>query len=80
LTALTALILVMAVSATVGFVSGRVWVVPIAAGAIVAFYAGLDRGLWGSGTGDGWQIIMVAMAALNGLLTAGAVAVGRTRQ
>jgi hypothetical protein len=39
--------------------------------AIVAFYVGLDSGWWGSGPGDGWQFVMIVVAAA---VTAAAVA------
>jgi hypothetical protein len=41
------------------------------------FYAGLNKGWWGDGTGDGWQWAAVAIGAFSFFTTAAAVALAR---
>ena len=41
------------------------------------FYAGLNRGWWSDGTGDGWQIVCVSFTVIGVASTALGVLVGR---
>lgn len=40
-------------------------------------YVGLDRGWWGDGTGDGWQLVAAALTAVGVATTAVAIAAAR---
>ena len=42
------------------------------------FYLGLDRGWWGDGTGDGWQVLLIILTAVGVATTIACVAVGRS--
>lgn len=59
------LVLVLTVCAgLVGYFGDR-WLVVILAGAAwPAYVLGRHQGLWGSGVGDGWEIVMVVGAAV----------------
>jgi hypothetical protein len=41
------------------------------------YYVGLDRGWWGSGTGDGWQYLALVFTTVGVVSTAVAVAAAR---
>jgi hypothetical protein len=42
------------------------------------FYVGLHRGWWGDGTGDGWQVLLIALTVVGAATTVAGVAVGRS--
>jgi hypothetical protein len=42
------------------------------------FYIGLDRGWWGDGTGDGWQVLLIILTVVGVATTIAGVAVGRS--
>lgn len=44
------------------------------------FYAGLNQGWWGNGTGDGWQYAALVVTAVGILSTGLAVAAARARR
>ena len=71
------LIVLIAACAALGYVVGRAWVVAVAVVAIIAFYVGLDRGWWGNGTGDGWQLAMLLVITVAAAVTGAAVVLGR---
>jgi hypothetical protein len=75
-----ALIVLMALSAALGLAVARLWVVGVAAAAIVAFYIGLDSGVWGNGTGDGWEFVMAFMVLVASAITFACVTLRRVRK
>jgi hypothetical protein len=59
-----ALLVVAAAFLTAGFAAGRWEVVLVAAAAVPLYFAGLVRGWWGSGVGDGWQLALAVTTAV----------------
>jgi hypothetical protein len=43
-----------------------------------SFYLGLDRGWWGDGTGDGWQVLLIILTVVGVATTIAGVAVGHS--
>ena len=77
---MAALIVMIVACAALGFVVARLWVVAVAAVAIIAFYVGLENDWWGNGAGDGWQFAMLLAVIVATAITATAVVAGRTRR
>ena len=55
----------------------RWWAVVLPLAAIPLFYAGLRKGWWGDGVGEGWQYAAVMVTVVGLLGSALGVAVGR---
>jgi Na+/melibiose symporter-like transporter len=61
-------------------VASRSWIaVLLPAIAWPLFYAGLNQGSWGDGTGDGWQYVALVVTAVGILSTGLAVTAVRAR-
>jgi hypothetical protein len=55
----------------------RWWAVALPLAVIPLFHAGLRKGWWGDGVGDGWQYAAVMVTVVGLLASALGVAVGR---
>jgi hypothetical protein len=53
------------------------WVMAVPLAVIPLFYAGLVKGWWGAGVGDGWQFVAAAATLLALLAATLGVAAGR---
>jgi hypothetical protein len=71
------LVLLLIAFPLVGFATRRWLALVLPAIAWPTLYVGLDRGWWGTGTGDGWQYVALAATAAGVASTALAVAVAR---
>lgn len=68
-------------SGFVGFVIGRWWAVVVPLGGLTLFYVGLNKGWWGNGVGDAWQLAMAILMFVGVIAALGGVAArGFTRQ
>jgi hypothetical protein len=65
----------IAAGPVLGFATGRLSVLVAPLVLIPVLYLGTDRGWWGSGLGDAWQVGMILVLALALALTALAVVV-----
>ena len=72
-----ALIVVVAVCASVGVLTGRWEAVGLVVAAIPVYYLGLNAGWWGHGVGDGWQYALLAATLVGAIAVAAAVGVRR---
>jgi len=61
----------------VGVLTRRWLVVLLPLIAWPVFYAGLDRGWWLDGTGDGWQFALISLTLIGATTTAGAILITR---